>query len=609
MQESDYERMYGFHKRTVWEQVCYFSIERYKTMAYRHEYDHDNGVSYGFRPGKLIAIFGVAVGIGLIAFGFWFYFGWLENIPKEQFVLVTKKHGKPITNEMILAPDSSYQGPQKEMLMTGYKVINPIMNDWTDPIPATNVPNDQVAVLTRLYGEPLPEGEYIAWKSEQKGIVPEPKAPGLHYINTFEYDVKIVDMQKIEPGFAGVVTLLSGKEPKEPNAFVVEEGEKGVQPFLLQPGTHPQYSNPYVYLVTPIDVRSHKFEFELVFLSMMGFEVSCEGTIEWAPDLAKLPELFVKFVTEDDIEKSGGIDNIEQNLIMPSARGFFYMVGGKHRAVSFMMGDTRASVQKEVEEQLKVFCGEEGIDIKSVVIRDARPDKRIRDQYARREIANREIDRFEEEIKMQIGEVVLEGAKPKMQMVAKVEADGTQALDQDGKPVMVETPILDEYGREVMDGGKPKVDEEGKFVRKGGRIAQMIEERRKDRESQLGKVRSEVAVAVREAEQYEKVEVTKAEKELEVAKIGLEAATDKAEAVRKEGIAEANVVIMNATAEARGIEATVKAFDGDGEKYADYELLKKFGPSVRNVNSNTSDSFAARLVEKFTGTEEKKSDK
>ena len=79
-----------------------------------------------------------------------------------------------------------------------------------------------------------------------------------------------------------------------------------------------------------------------------------------------------------------------------------------------MKGDTRARVQKDVETQLMDFCSSEGIEIKSVVIKDARPPQQICDQYARREMATREIDKYREQIKMQIGEVLTEGGTPKV---------------------------------------------------------------------------------------------------------------------------------------------------------------------------------------------------
>jgi len=401
-------------------------------------------------------------------------------------------------------------------------------------------------------------------------------------MSTWAFDVELQDMVKIEPGYMGVVTLMVGDMPTDANVFVVKEGERGVQPYLLPPGTHPKYSNPYVHMVTPIDVRSQKFEmageFSVAFLSKYGFDIKVEGTIEWAPDLEKLPELFVKYVDEQDLKESGGIDNIQRKIMLPFARSFFRTVGGEYRAVDYITGSTRIKVQKEVEDRLREACAEEGILIRSFVIRSTDPPEDIRQQYARREIAKRDQDRYLKEIETEIGTVLLEGAKPK--------------LDKEGKPV------LDEMGRAVTFGGKPKVTKDGKPVREGGRLAKVLQERRKDRETKFGDVRSKIVEEVRAAEQYAKVEITKASKELEVKKIMLEAAKDKAAKILAEGTAQAEVTVMKNKAEAEAVKAKVAAFRS-GDKLAEYQLIVKLAPSITRIWSNTEGLFAD-LFERFS---------
>ena len=544
----------------------------------KKRYDGEQPMSFGLNKVRFGAMILSSVMIIAVGFGLWYWFVWRIEVPAGHFARIIKKVGNDIENKMVIAPSSDYKGPQVEILKEGRHFLNPILWDVKKPEKATVVPEQYVGIRVRLFGEPLDEGEYIAWESRQKGILAEPLNPGRHYINTYEYQVKQYPMIKIEPGQMGVVTLLSGKEPVDPFAFVMNKDEKGVQPFLLPPGTHPEYSNPYLHYVTPIDVRSHKFEFFVLFPSKMGFDVRVEGTIEWAPQLLKLPELFVKYVDEADLERSGGIDNIVNKVILPAARGYFRIVGGKYRAVSFMKGDTRAKVQKDVENQLIHFCSSEGIEIKSVVIKDARPPQEICDQYARREMAIREIDKYREQIKMQIGEIVMEGGH------AKVDSAGND--------------VLDEYGRQIMEGGTPVLDEFGEQVRSGGRIAQIIEQRKKDRATRLGEIRKEVAALVREAEEYERVEVTKAEQQKAVALIQLQAAQDRASAVRAKGLAEADVIIMEKEAQAEGVRAQVNAF-GSGEMFAEYQLIQKIAPGIESIWSNTKDSFASDMFERF----------
>jgi len=535
-------------------------------------------------PGKLLWLPAPLIAlVAVLFFGAVFvWYGCRIEIGPGEFMPLLRKTGKDIKNEMLLAPDLDFKGPQFEILKEGRHFRNPYRWWWPNyPIKATVVANGTVAILIQRHGKDLPAGRVIARTSDEKGIVYEPLTPGRHYKNTWAYDVEVNDMVKIEPGHMGVVTLRVGEEAKDVFEFTVERGARGTQTYLLPPGTHPEYSNPYVYLVTPIDVRSHKLEMADVntikFPSKFGFEIKVDGIIEWAPDLAKLPELFVKFVDEKDLAQSGGIDNIQQKVILPFARSFFRTVGGSYRAVDYITGDTRIVVQNEVERRLREACAAEGILIKSVVIKATMPPPRIRQQYERREIARRMKDRYEKEIEMEIGTIAMDGQKPK--------------LDKNGQPA------LDETGRPLMVGGKPRLGPDGAPLREGGRLKRVIFQRKKDREKQFGMIRQDIAGKIREAEQYMAVEVTQGKKHLEVAKIQLEAAKDKAAAVLAQGTAEAAVTVMEHKAEAEGVKAKVTAF-GTGDKYAEYALIMKLSPGINEILSNTEGLFA-QLFERF----------
>ncbi len=376
------------------------------------------------------------------------WYGCRIEVPEGHFVPLMRKTGEDITNQMIVADTPDFKGPQSEPLKEGRHFKNPYSWWWPKPLQATIIPNGMVGVKVRKYGNPLPTGQVVARKDDEKGILKDPIMPGRYYINTWAYAVEEHPMVKIEPGFMGIVTLMVGKTPANPNVFVVQEGERGTQSSLLPPGTHPSYSNPHVHMVTPIDVRSQKFEMAgqngVTFPSEDGFDIEVEGIIEWAPDIKKLPQLFVKYVDEKDLKVSGGIDNIQRKLILTHARSFTRTIGGQHKAVDYIPGSTRIRVQTEVERRLREACADEGLLVKSFVIRSAKPPAQIKQQYERREMAHRQTDRFDKEIEREIGSVVLEDAKPK--------------LDAEGKP-----------------------------IREGGRIAQTIQERMKDREKKLGR--------------------------------------------------------------------------------------------------------------------------
>lgn len=536
---------------------------------------------YGVRPGEIAKYGGIAVAALIAAAVIFVWFFCRIEVGEGEFVPLLGKTGREISNTDILAPGPEFKGPQFEILQEGRHFRNPYNWYWPRPMKATVVRKGEVGVLIRRWGEPLEEGQIVARNDRQKGILEGQYNPGRYYLNLWEYDVEIHSMVKIEPGFMGVVTRLVGAEAENPNVFVVKKGERGTQPDLLPPGTFPGYSNPYVFMVTPIDVRSQKFEmgreYTITFPSKYGFDIRVEGTIEWAPDITKLPELFVKYVDEQDLQESGGINNIQRKVILPYARSYFRMIGAQYRAVDYMTGAPRIRVQNEVLRRLRESCAEQGIEIRAFVIRATEPPRRIREQYERRGMARVEIKQFTEEIKTEIGNVVMEGAQPE--------------LGPDGKV------ILDERGNPRLVGGKPKLGPDGKPLREGGRLARAVEERRRDRESKLGEVRGTIVELVRDAERYEKVEVTKAEKDLAVARINLEAAEDTAAQTLAKGLAEAEVTVMKHQAEAEGVKAKVSAFK-TGEKYAEYQLIRKFSPGIRRILSNTEGLFA-RLFERF----------
>src|SRR2546421_22966 len=79
-------------------------------------------------------------------------------------------------------------------------------------------------------------------EENQRGIIRDVLRPGRYVINPYAYRVVQYDATAIPPGYVGVLTLVSGKDPKNPNEFLVEEGERGTQKHTLGPGTY--YENP-----------------------------------------------------------------------------------------------------------------------------------------------------------------------------------------------------------------------------------------------------------------------------------------------------------------------------------------------------------------------------
>jgi hypothetical protein len=73
--------------------------------------------------------------------------------------------------------------------------------------------------------------------------------PGTYKLNPHAFEIKIVKMVEIEPGHVGVIAARSGKTAK---GQLAEEGERGVQKRVLEPGLYA--INPEAYSVESIEI-------------------------------------------------------------------------------------------------------------------------------------------------------------------------------------------------------------------------------------------------------------------------------------------------------------------------------------------------------------------
>ncbi|MFH1768566.1 MAG: SPFH domain-containing protein [Candidatus Omnitrophota bacterium] len=305
------------------------------------------------------------------------------ELQKGEMAVLIKNTGKALPSGEIIATSSSTKGIQLDVLSEGRYFKNPYVWAWRVH-KLTDIPAGKLGIKMRLFGDDLPAGKIIA-SDGYKGIMAEVLRPGRYRINPYAYRVKIFDAVNIRPGHVGIVTslvgddILSGK-PESVNSFLVKENEKGVQPRVLDPGTY--YLNPYVYSVTEVDLRSQRFQISgseaIIFFSMDGFEITVEGTIEWAIDREK-----VAWVTH----RIGDLEDIQKKIIMPHVRGFMRIEGSKKPAVEYILGETRKQFQDNLFVHLQKQCSQRGISIKSTLIRNIQPPDEIATIKRDREVA------------------------------------------------------------------------------------------------------------------------------------------------------------------------------------------------------------------------------
>ena len=333
----------------------------------------------------------------LILGSLWVWFGWRIEPDSGEIAVLVKKTGKNLPADRILADAPEFKGIQPDVLPEGRFFRNPYTWSWTI-IKATDIPAGKFGVLARKYGKNLPSGQIIAPDETYKGIVRDVLGTGKHRVNPYAYEVKLFDDIKIAPGYVGVVTLLCGSDiltgsaaaPAADKGFLAAPGFKGVQREVLKEGTH--RLNPFLYAVSIVNIQSQRFELSggdaIMFLTLDGFPVTVEGTLEFNLSVDKVAQL---------THEVGDMDDIMQKLILPSARGFFRIEGSKKNATEFIVGESRQAFQDSLETYLKSVCQPWGISLNSVLIRDIVAPQEIAGIIRDRELAAQDSKKFEQQ--------------------------------------------------------------------------------------------------------------------------------------------------------------------------------------------------------------------
>jgi regulator of protease activity HflC (stomatin/prohibitin superfamily) len=468
--------------------------------------------------------------------------------PGEVLVLIKKNGSRSLPNDQIVIPrpsDLNHDSAAYKQWEKEYGDCNGILEQVYLPgtyfnfspfdyeriivkLVETNadIPQGKVGIVIRKFGKPLDPGQVLADESRgQRGPLAKTLTPGTYfeYANPYAYEVKHADAVQIDPGHSGVVTLMAGKAPANPNDYLVEDGELGVQKTTEREGF--VYVNPYAKRIKPINTQSQRFEMsgndEIHFPSNDSFDIKLDGFVEWEIDPAKLPLMYVQYA-----EGSGLIEFMEQKVILPYARSFCRIIGSQYNARDFISGDTKLKFQKDFQDHLQEACAKQGIIVKQALVRDIVPPEEIKALINEREVAKQQIKSIEQQI-----------------IVAKSQA---------------ELATQQELGKQNQ---------------------------------QIGQANAKVVGVVKGAEQDRDVAVTKANQELAVAKLRLEAAKNEADAVVARGQAEANVVLLTRQAEAEPLRQQVQAF-GDGNAYAQYFFYQKIAPSIKSILTTTDGPFA-----------------
>ena len=362
----------------------------------------------------------------------------------QQAVLI-RREGLELEPDMELAPPprdgrAYYKGvqsggPNGGVLTEGRYFYNPYYWSW-EISPQFVVPGDKIGIRIALSGDDLPAGQILA-QPGQKGILREVLKPGRYPYNPYAEAIELHAPVTIAAGFRGVVTLLAGPLPKDPNVFLVEEGERGVQSKTLEPGTY--YLNPYETRVSMVDCRSRRFNLgqdaEMSFLSADGFPITLDGVVEFHVLPAKVAEMFVKY--NEDANGDAIDEEIIAKIIMPESRSLCRVGGSKLSGGQFISGDDREKFQTDLVKSLTQNCQKQGIEILAVAITSIKPPDDIAQPVRQREVAKQKLAQFRREKLQQLSEaklkvevvlaeqkkLVVEAGQEVVEKTTKAEAD------------------------------------------------------------------------------------------------------------------------------------------------------------------------------------------
>ena len=517
-------------------------------------------------PGGKLLLVKIALAL-LVVYGAYYWFVRRVVVDPDKVLVLMKKDGaRGLPGDQVIIPDpKTYPGGAEawekeygdsngileQVYLTGSYFFSPFDYERTVEKIAEIHPG-KVGVVVRLFGDPLPPGQVLADPAKiQRGPLPGVLQPGKYpqYSNPHAYQVIEVDPVQVDAGHRGVVTVMAGAPAQRPNEYLVGDGEQGVQRQTEPEGF--RYVNPFAKRITPISVKSQRFEMSgedaIRFPSSDGFEIKLEGFVEWSIDPERLPLIYTLYAEGSEL-----VPHLEAKVILPYSRSFTRLAGSRYSARDFISGDTKLQFQREFAHNLTEACRGQGITVYQALVRDIVPPNAIKDPINEREVARQKVKTLEEQIKVARSQAGL----------AKQEA--------------------------------------------------LAEQNQK-----IGEANKEVVTILARAEQAKNVAVTKAEQELAVAKLRLEAAEKQAQAIVALGTAEANVVLLKKQAEAEPLRQQVLAFGGDGNAYAQYFFYQQVAPSIKTILTSTDGPFAemfkqfmpsaatqpARASDKITGVQ------
>lgn len=252
----------------------------------------------------IVWIAAAVLAIVLYKFVLRIFFG-MVIVPEDKIGLVTKKfvlfgNKRELPDGRIIAVDGE-AGFQAQTLPPGLHLAKWIWQYEITMQPLMIIPEGKIGLMVAKDGNELPTGHILARKVECdafqsaelfirnggcKGRQSAYITAGTYRINTFLFEIIVVDMTIIHENMVGIVTTLDGLPVEEGNiagrtidghnnfqdvdAFLVKGGNKGLQPQVVLAGSY--YINPWFVQIEQIKMTEIPIGNVGVVISYVGIE-------------------------------------------------------------------------------------------------------------------------------------------------------------------------------------------------------------------------------------------------------------------------------------------------------------------------------------------------
>lgn len=460
-----------------------------------------------------------------------------------------------------------------------------------------DVGSGEIAVLTHKVGKDLPNSEEIAPSEEYKGIQRRVLTEGRYFYNPYAWSWDVVKQIEIETGKMGVKVSLTGDDLGygEFLAHVGADGEpttKGIMPGVLNPGRYP--INPFLYAVeihSPMPIPAG-FKGVVTNLSaplaadpnkllvQAGERGVQEKTLE--PGTHYLNP-YVQRIDLVDCRSQRFNLGEEGDMGFPSKDGFWVSLDG---AIEFRVNPDKAA---EVYVLFNQATNGPQIDeeiVKTVIMPNARSFCRLQGSNAsgREFIQGQTRIAFQETFEKSMREACSPlGIEVIQALVTRIRP-----------PEQIADPVRQ---REIAK--QKELQYKQQTIQQESEQKLAVEKALVDQKQALVAAEQAVVKITTKATQEQEVAITKANENLAVSQLKLDASIDEAAAIEARGKAAADVVRFDNEAEAAGWKKAVEAFGGDGQSYAQFVLYQKLSASYRRIMVNTADSPIMKIFESF----------